>query len=252
MTTAPESIDAGPFDLGDPGDAAVLCLHGLTGTPYEVRPVAEAMAAAGFRARGPALPGHLSTPESLAVTPWSAWVEAAREELAALRATHARVFLVGMSMGGLVSLKLAAEERVDGLAVIGTPLRLRRPVPQLVWLARHLRRFVRKPGGSDIQDAAARARHPSYDLMPVASVHQLVKLQARVRPLLSRVSAPLLVAHGALDATADPQDALEIEASVSSASCERIELARSGHIVPVDHDGPELCAAITAFLGRHS
>jgi hypothetical protein len=49
-------VDAAPFDLGDGRDAA-LCLHGLTGTPYEIRPIGEALAAAGVRAIGPLLPG---------------------------------------------------------------------------------------------------------------------------------------------------------------------------------------------------
>ena len=53
--TDPVRVDAGAFDLPGGGRAAALCLHGLTGTPYEVRPLGEALAAAGIRALGPAL-----------------------------------------------------------------------------------------------------------------------------------------------------------------------------------------------------
>jgi carboxylesterase len=79
--------DAGPFRLGAVGrDApAVLCLHGLTGTPYEVRPPAEALAARGFACAGPELPGHGSSPGELARTSRSDWlhaVAAAFDELA--------------------------------------------------------------------------------------------------------------------------------------------------------------------------
>ncbi len=54
------TVDAGAFDLGPVGEPgpAVLCLHGLTGTPYEVRLPAEALAADGFACVGPVLPGH--------------------------------------------------------------------------------------------------------------------------------------------------------------------------------------------------
>ena len=63
--SAPEPVVPGPYDLEPRGATtgdAVLCIHGLTGTPYEVRPLAEALADRGLRARGPLLAGHGGTP----------------------------------------------------------------------------------------------------------------------------------------------------------------------------------------------
>jgi carboxylesterase len=244
--------DATPFELPGAGRAAALCLHGLTGTPYEVRPIGEALAAAGIAALGPALPGHNETPERLARVSHEAWLDAGRAELARLRAAHARVFVVGVSMGGLVALALAAEAPVDAAVVVGVPLRLRHPAVRLVPVAKHFLRFLPKPGGADIRDAAARARHPSYDRMPLAAVHELLRLQRRVRALLPSVAAPLLVAHGAHDRTAHPEDAREILAQVASAERGHLRLAASGHVVPVDHDGPQLAAATVEFLRRYA
>lgn len=247
-------VDPLPFALGaKESRAAVLCLHGLTGTPYEVRPLAEAFAAAGMYAVGPALPGHGATPQALAeVTSWTAWVEAARGELARLALRHERVFAAGLSMGGLISLLLASERSVDALVVVGVPLRLPAPIPQVVPMAKRFVPFLAKSGGSDIQDAAARARHPSYDTMPLASVHELVKLQRVVGGRIRQVTAPVLVAHGALDRTADPSDARRIFEGVASRDRELLLLPRSGHVVPVDRDGPVLAEAAAAFLGRHA
>jgi carboxylesterase len=248
----PDAVDAAPFELAGAGRAAALCLHGLTGTPYEVRPLGEALAAAGIRAVGPALPGHNETPERLARVPHEAWLEAGRAALAGLRAAHERVFVVGLSMGGLVALALAAEAPVDAAVVVGVPLRLRQPAARLVPVAKHFLRFLPKAVGSDIRDAAARARHPSYDRMPLAAVHELVRLQRRVLALLPRVTAPLLVAHGAHDRTAHPDDAHEILARVASVERGHLRLEASGHVVPVDHDGPRLAAAAVEFLRRHA
>lgn len=245
-------VNVAPFEIPGTGRAAALCLHGLTGTPYEMRPIGEALAAAGITAVGPALPGHNATPEELARVPHEAWLDAARAALARLRATHARVFAVGLSMGGLVSLALAAEQRVDAAVVIGVPLRLRTAAARLVPVAKHFVRFLPKSGGSDIRDEAARARHPSYDRMPLPAVHELLRLQRRVRVCLPRVAVPLLVAHGAQDRTAHPADALEILARVASAEREHLRLEASGHVVPVDHDGPLLAARIVDFLLRHA
>ena len=245
----PETVDASPFDLGPrEARAATLCLHGLTGTPYEIRPVAEALARAGIRARGPSLPGHGSTPDALAGLPHTAWLDDARCELSALREAHERVFLAGLSMGGLLALALAAEEPVHGLAVIGTPLRLPFPVPLLIGLMKRVRRYQAKTGGSDIRDAHARARHPSYDVMPLASVHELVQLQRRVVADLGRIRTPILIAHGAHDATAKPANAYAIAQRVGSRDTQVLILENSAHVVPVDHDGERLAQAVVSFF----
>jgi carboxylesterase len=201
--------DPDPFDIGE-GQVAVLCLHGLTGRPYEIRPVAEALARTGMRAVGPTLAGHGDTPEALTRIEFEQWLGGVRDAYRGLRREHETVMVAGLSLGGLLALALAAEEPVDALAVIGTPMKLRFPIPQLAPLLRRVLPYVRKRG-SDIRDPAARARHPSYDVMPVHAVYQLTRLQGHVRDALPRIDVPILVAHGAHDATADPADARLIE-----------------------------------------
>lgn len=245
-------VDASPFDLpGRSGraDSAALCLHGLTGTPYEVRPLGAALAARGIRALGPALPGHNDTPGALAATTHRDWLEAARSHLRALRADHARVFVVGLSMGGLLTLQLAAEAGADAVVTVATPLRLRGMVPRIVPWLKYLVPFPKKRG-SDIRDPQARRRHPGYRVMPLRSVHELMRLQAQVRPQLERVRCPILVAHGVHDRTADPADARSIIEQVSSDRPELLWLESSGHVVPVDRDGPALARATAEFLIR--
>ena len=243
------TVDVAPFDLGAPdARSAVLCIHGLTGTPYEIRPVGEALAAQGMRAVGLALPGHNATPEALASCRHEAWLEAVDAAFRDLSDRHERVFLAGISLGGLLSLWLAAERDVAGIAVIGTPLRLRGGAPWLVPLAKYVAPYLKKRNGSDIRNEAARRVHPSYPVMPLASVHQLMQLQRRVRRALHRVTDPVLVAHGQLDGTAHPADADVIHRSVASASRELLWLPKSGHVVPVDHDGPRLSEAIARFF----
>jgi carboxylesterase len=251
-SSEPPRVDPSPFDLHREGRSAALCLHGLTGTPYEVRPLGEALAKSGVRARGPALPGHNETPQALAAVPAEAWVEAARAELRELRARHEAVSVVGLSMGGLVALRLAFEEPVDALVVIGVPLRLAWWMRALLPVVRHVVPFVAKVGGSEIRDPEARRRHPSYPSTPLASVHALMGLQREVRRGLSRIAVPIRIAHGRHDRTANPADAREIYASVRSRARELALYEHSAHVVPVDHDGPRLAADTVDFVTRHA
>jgi carboxylesterase len=246
---AAREVDPGAFDFGK-GRHAVLCLHGLTGTPYEVRPIGEAMARAGLRAVGPLLPGHGGPSELLAAILHDVWFEAVRNAYRALRAEHDAVSVVGLSLGGLLTLALASEEDVDALVVIGTPLHVHARFVSWVPLLKRWKHAFPKRKGSDIRHDEARERHPSMNVMPLASVHELMRLQRRVRGRLDRVTAPILVAHGALDATAKPSDACEIAGQVASEERELLWLPNSGHVVPVDHDGPALAEAAVDFVTR--
>ena len=249
------TVDVAPFDLEPQADvstgAAALCLHGLTGTPYEVRPVAEALAARGVRARGIWMAGHNGTVDDLAATRREDWLDHAREAFHELRRRHDRVFLVGVSMGGLVSLRLAQTESVEGVVVVGVPIELGPPVPQLLPL---LRLFIKaKPKGpSNLQDPEAAARHPHFPAMPLDSVRELIRLGREVERALPDVTAPILVAHGRYDTTARPRDAKRIYEGVGTSPSDKelFLLERSGHVATVDFDGPALCRAAADFLSR--
>jgi carboxylesterase len=208
------------------------------------------LAKAGVRAVGPVLPGHDSNAEALAALAYTDWLESARGELRYLRGGHAKVFVVGLSLGGLLSLALASEEPVDGIVAIGTPLRFRPTLRWLIPLVKHVAPYLKKSRGSDIRDPEARRRHPSLPVMPLASVHQLMHLQRRVEAGLPRVTAPILVAHGRHDATANPADAREIHDGVRSTQRALLVLPDSGHVVPVDHCGERLAGAVVEHLLR--
>src|SRR5207237_8265420 len=96
---------ADPFALGDGPDACLL-LHGLTGSPAEMRPVGDALAAAGFRAVAPLLPGHGTTPEDLSKTTRADLELAAQSALLSLAGAR-RVFLCRLSVGALLSIRVA-------------------------------------------------------------------------------------------------------------------------------------------------
>src|ERR1700737_1202492 len=103
----PQPGDLEPFRLGS-GERGVLLIHGFCGTPPEVRGLGEHLSAGGFRVHGILLAGHGTTPEDLATTHWTDWIDSAQSPLEGLRAECRQVFVAGQSMGGSLSLVLAA------------------------------------------------------------------------------------------------------------------------------------------------
>jgi carboxylesterase len=243
-------VDPGPFEFGDVGGTgpALLCLHGFTGTPYEVRYPAEVLARRGFACFGPALPGHCETPEKLNHTRREEWVEASLAHFDQLAATHSRVYLMGLSMGALLGLWVCTRRQVPGALILAAPLDLGLWVRSVVPL---LARFVPSlPKSSDIVDDEARARHPSYTRLPLSGLVELMALQRELVPMLGQVEAPLCLIYSQRDRAVRFSDADRILQSVSSHDVELHTLRESGHVMPVDLQRDEVTREALRFFER--
>jgi carboxylesterase len=224
----------------------VLCLHGLTGTPWDVRHPAEHLAALGFRCEGPLLPGHGTRPADLVRTKAGAWLDAALTAHDSLASRHSRVYVLGLSMGGLLGLALCQRRPLRGAVLMAVPLqipvRLRIPV---LCLHRLVPTVPRIPG---IEDPVAREANPGYRRMPLPAVRSLMGLQREVRADLASVRQPLLLVYSARDRTVGLRNAEQIRRGVSSARVEQLLLERSGHVLTVDLERERITRAIAAFL----
>jgi carboxylesterase len=246
---------ASPFEF--PGDTrGVLLLHGLTGTPYDLRFVGERLAERGFTVAGPTMAGHGGTADELAATGWRDWVRVAGEHLAALRARCARVAIVGQSMGGLCALHLVANgAQISAIATLGSPLwlgglaaRARRWIAPGGWLHGRVATLP-KIGGSDLGDAHERRTAPSLPVMPARSILEVTELMEVVDAELDRVRAPLLVLHGARDRTAPVGSAARL---ALRARAERARvLPESRHVISLDVEKEIVADELTAFLEKH-
>jgi carboxylesterase len=247
------------------GPRGVLCLHGFTGTPFEVRPLAEALAGHGFTVMVPALAGHCGTVAELSRTRWPDWLasaEAAMDRLLAeVQPAGGQVAVAGFSLGGLLALRLARlrSRQVAALAVLAAPLRLRpyqsRAVRALARLPPLLRRgplsVVPKIAGYDLIDEEMRLLNPALSGMPVVGLASLLELGELVRRDLPDIKIPTLVAHGEKDRTVPLQDSLELIGTLGAPVVERLFLPRSGHLLAIDVERSQLVEAVSRFFSAH-
>jgi carboxylesterase len=245
------------------GPRGVLCLHGFTGTPFEVRPLAEALAGRGFTVSAPVLAGHCGTVEELACMRWPDWLASAQAALDRLRAevNGAPVAVAGFSLGGLLALRLARlhADQIAALAVIAAPLRLRgyqvMGVRTLSRLPALLRRgplaVLPKFGGYDVLDTEMKRQNPGLPGMPIAGIASLIELGEIVRRDLPDIHTPVLIAHGERDRTVPLGDSLELAGTIGSAVIERLFLPRSGHLVAIDVERSTLVETATRFFDTY-
>jgi carboxylesterase len=251
-----DSDKTAPFELGH-GDDACLLLHGFTGSPWDLRPLGEALAERGFYVKAPRLPGHGTTPDALLHVGKEDWQEAAEQALSGLR-NFRQTFVTGFSMGSLLALHLATRypERVHALALLAPALRLRDRWLRLLRPVRHLgllelfKPWVRKVG-VDLQDSQARAQAPVLPAFPSARLQSLWDLQEEALLTLPRVRCPTLVAVARQDHVVPFEVGPAAVRALTSAPLVRFICLEQGfHIMPRDTDGLLLATELTNFFDR--
>ena len=231
------------------GPHGVLVLHGFTGTPQSMRPLAEAFAAAGFSVELPLLPGHGTAPEDLVETGWADWARAAEQALADLRSRCAQVAVVGLSVGGALALHLALDDRdLAGIVVINPGIGTvpEEMVAQLRGALAAGVAFIPAVGG-DVADPEV--TELAYDQVAIASALTLFDAVPVLRSRLSEVRCPVLLITSAEDHVVDAA-AKELVATEVSGPVDVLRLTRSYHVATIDYDRAEVEQRSLEFLQR--
>lgn len=239
-----------------------LVIHGLTGTPATMKPLIDSLSRAGFLVNAPLLPGHGTSIEDLTKTKQKEWWQAVQHAYYSLKGEAKKVSCVGLSLGSILALKLAIEEKwgVRALVVMATPLVLKWGIEHLVYPlvkyspARLLYKYSKKEWSESVIDPIGRSfysRH-SYDRMPIKAVLELFDLKKEVRKRLCDITIPILVLHGRYDTVAPLKNVDILRSEIKSSMMDIQFLANSKHVITLDNDKEAASKATVAFLNRFS
>lgn len=223
-------------------DAAVLLIHGFTGTPDSLRHLANHLNSIGFHVSAPLLNGHGKTRENLAKSDWKSWHKTCQTEFVELKRKHANVFIAGLSLGGVLGLKLAEQypQNVTGLSCLATPAFLSTWVGVVMpFIINTPLKFIypyQKKIEADVKDPIAKKNYWSIMDMPITCIHSLMKLQRIVRHNLTKVTCPTLLIHSRYDSTAPYESMNYIAKHISSKTTETITLENSFHLITIDYE----------------
>jgi carboxylesterase len=237
---------AEPFSFAG-GPVGVLVLHGFTGTPQSVRPLACAFADAGLTVELPLLPGHGTTVDDLLHTSWADWSAAAEQEYTGLRQRCQLVVVAGLSMGGTLACWLATRHpEIAGLICVNPAVEP--PAPSFMELLDGMATSggVTLPSiGSDV--AMPGSAESAYDATPIAGLRSLMEAVTALEPRLGEIRCPLLLFSSPNDHVVPP-GAGDVLASRVSGPVERFSCERSFHVATIDYDGPEIAARSVGFV----
>ncbi len=242
---------AAPFHIPGSHEDAVLMLHGWTGSPAHLRPLAGELNTAGYTVAAPLLAGHGTVIEDMLQTGWRDWMESALDVGLGLAADHARLHLVGLSMGGVMSILLAPVLEAASIVTINAP--------QRVWDRRF--RFAHLMRGSDrIQPGEPEEPAPpevrqyqqQYEGTPLGTGAELKDLIRAAGRNLAQVTCPALVIQSRADETVKPVSGEIIYDGLGSVDKGLVWLEQSRHVALLDTERDVITAEILDHLARHS
>ncbi|MCB1514166.1 MAG: alpha/beta fold hydrolase [Hyphomicrobiaceae bacterium] len=252
------------------GRVGVLLIHGLCGTPVEMRYVAHGLARSGYTVHCPLIAGHGGGENEIKASTWRDWLTSAEAALDELRKECDVVICSGLSTGALLSLMLAAKhpDKVQGIAPLAPTLWLNGwLIPwyaRLFRLVRHnwvadlisfpdiephgikddrIRDFIRKALTSGDSSVAGLPVTPGR---AVLEHHRLVR---KLKGMLSAIVQPTMIIHPREDDYADLSNAWYLQRNLKG-RVDMVVLDDSYHIVTVDRQRHVVVERMLSFIDR--
>ena len=231
------------------GRPGALLLHGLTGSPQSLGRLPAVLSEAGFRVSVPVVAGHCATLDELERTSWDDWLATAEEAYRELSASCERVVVCGLSVGGSLACRLAADHAgVAGVVAINPFVdppaeSFREAVRGVIGAG-----FPRAPGiTGDLADPDA--HEEGYAELPLGALLSLCEGLDDLLERLPSISCPVLIVTSRVDHVVPPVSS-DLLAERVSGPVERVWLDRSYHLAPLDHDRAEVEAVTVEFARK--
>lgn len=260
------------YDRGapDPSGPAVLLIHGLAGTPNEMRAVARCLSASGFTVYAVRLAGHCGSEADLVNTGWRDWSASVETVLAQAASRHRTVFVAGLCLGALLALHLAHrhKETVAGLALYSLPFwydgwSIPRIAVLLPWILKTKWGLSYRFVGSDpfsIKDerlrrpiAAAKQKGDTSAAGAIAitgrSLREMGEFAAMLKPHLPAITVPTLIIHAIEDDLCGLKNPRYVARNLGG-PVRTVLLEDCYHLITVDRQRGRVAAETSAFFGQ--
>ena len=218
---------------------ACLLIHGFTGGPFEVMPLAEHLNRNGYYVSVPTLGGHADNFKELGQVTYQDWIASAQAALVGLLAEHQRVNIIGFSMGGLIGIHLASKYDINALVTLSAPVY----VLDYKRIAENIYFGLKNKDYRRIEKYAANIAR-----VPLKAVLNFKRMLKETKPLIHKINTPLLVIQGLKDDTVKSKSAEYIYNNAVSTDKQIHYLPKSSHLVCLDVEKEVVFELVGEFI----
>jgi carboxylesterase len=228
------------------GKRAVLMLHGFTGNSADVRMMGRFLQEKGYTCHAPIYKGHGVPPEELVHTGPEDWWKDVTDAYDFLKKEgYEEIAVVGLSLGGVFSLKLGYTVPVKGIVPMCAPMEMKSEEVMYKGVLAYAKEYKKLEGKSD---ELIETEMNEFEKTPMKTLTALRALIADVRNNVDMVYAPIFVVQGRHDRMINTESANIIYNEVESIQKEMKWYEESGHVITFDKERDQLHEDVYAFL----
>jgi carboxylesterase len=222
-----------------------LCIHGFTGAPSEVEPLAKYLTDhTEWIIVTPTLPGHGEI-LSLKGVQYHQWINHAEEELQELSKMCDKVFVIGFSMGGMIASFLAAKYPVDKLVLLSAAAYYLNPKQ----MASEIKSMLVDTFKGKLNENVLFQRYKrKIKGTPFTATLQFRRLVSFIKPLLHQVEVPTLIAQGECDGVVPPKSAEYLYRTINAKTKKITYIKDSNHHICHCEEKDALFTQVFDFL----
>ncbi|NIM95281.1 MAG: alpha/beta fold hydrolase [Anaerolineales bacterium] len=241
-----------PF-LFQRGRIGCILVHGFSGAPKEMRWLGEHLASEDFSVLGVRLFAHATKQEDMIRARWYDWLASVEDAYYTLYNICDHIVILGLSMGGALSLIFASRFSVTGVIACSTPYKIPdrkiRVIRPMIPLISKVWRFAPKDETEWVEPGIGKD-HLEYRSYPVRGGAEFLDLLRELRACLPQVKVPTLLIHSTKDASVPYQDVKKIYNALGSEDKELITLENCGHVVTRDAERHVVFNAAVDFFRK--
>ncbi|AZB44471.1 alpha/beta fold hydrolase [Bacillus sp. FJAT-42376] len=231
------------FSISGSSEQGILLCHGFNGTPQSMESLGEKFASFGYSVYAPRLSGHGTCPTEMESCTAMDWYRSLETAYSRMKSRFSKVFVVGQSMGGSLTLKLAGKFReMDGIALINAALE----VPAYQHITEQSG-FITE-GKPDIKDQTA--EEITYNTVPLKAISELKTAMNEAKAKLKEVSCPAIVFYSPEDHVVPAVCSHQIYQMIPSYRKMLVPLPNSYHVASMDYDQDLIVRETIRFFSK--
>ena len=243
-------FDPNNYEFNKSSKIGVYILHGFSSTTYEVKQLAEFLAQHGFHTVANNLPGHGTNLEECNRIKFNHWLEFVKKDVAKLASESEKIFVVGVSMGAVLTLYLASLFPLNGFVAAGTVLKFKKYFSTniLVPIVCHIKKFQQKNKVVTVEGV----QFYGYDQYPLVALNEYRKMIKSIIPLIHKIKCPGLAIHSKADNVSTEKNIKTITEHIDTNNLEIMYVDNAHHnMFDANIDREKIFNKILDFLNRH-